>query len=167
MSPERLHAHALADQLRTTREALIDLARDLRETQMHHRTERAGWTMKHELASLVTHDAELLHVIEELRRRPGGAQERLTLDLRRRRGETMLHLQQLRLRPLLEHVEQEGARVVAALREHGAVLSRPLHLMQQEASSAADLAHAHHERAMRAVGTLRTLVAPDTRGESE
>lgn len=166
MSPERLDAHALADQLRTAREALLNLARDLSEGQVYHRTARAGWTLKHELASLVTHDAELVHVIEELRRRPGGAGEALTLDLRRRRGETMLRLQQLRLRPLLERIEQEGARVVEALREHGALLSRPLHLAQQEAVSAAELAHAQGERAMQAVEALRAVVAPAARGDS-
>ena len=166
MSPERLDAHALADQLRTAREALLNLARDLPETQTYHRTERAGWTLKHELASLVTHDAELVHVIEELRRRPGGAEEALTLDLRRRRGETMLRFQQLRLSTLLERIEQEGARVVAALRAHGALLSRPLHLAQQEAASAADLARAQRERAMRTIEALRTVVPPAARGNS-
>lgn len=166
MSPERLDAHALAEQLRAAREALLNLAQDLPEGQVYHRTARAGWTLKHELASLVTHDSELVHVIEELRRRPGGAEEGLTLDLRRRRGETMLRLQQLRLRPLLERIEQEGARVVEALREHGALLSRPLRLAQQEAVSAAELAHAQRERAMHAVEALRAVIAPAARGDS-
>ena len=167
MPPERLDAHALADQLRTTREALLNLARDLPEGQMYHRTARAGWTLKHELTSLVTHDAELVHVIEQLRRRPADtAEQPLTLDLRRRRGETMLRFQQLRLRPLLERVEQEGARVVAAVREHGALLSRPLRLAQEGAASAADLAHAQGERAMQSIEALRTVITPAARGDS-
>jgi hypothetical protein len=156
MSPPEvgsLHdAHRLADELRAGRDALLNLARDVSESRIYRVTARPGWTLKHELAALAASDAELLHVLDELRRRPtlptGG------LDLRRRFAESMHAMKELRLAELLDRLEADGARVAAAVRQHAQLLGRPLEVAGRDLKSMADLVHAHAERAREAVETF-------------
>lgn len=156
--------HALADELVQVREALIELGRRLPESRAYRATSRAGWTLKHELAALGAADDELVHVLDEVRRRAAP----IGLDLRRRRGETMHRLQQLRLTPLLDEVEQGGARAIEALREHGhhldegAWVEGAAHAAQDASRDlerrGRDLLRMYGERAREALETIRAAV---------
>ena len=156
MSPsdvDGLHdAHRLADELRAGRDALLNLARDVSETRIYRATARPGWTLKHELAALAASDAELLYVLDQLRRRPtlpaGG------LDLRRQWAESMHAMKELPLAKLLDRLEADGARVVAAVRQHAPLLGCPLEVAGRDHHSMADLVHAHAERAREAAETF-------------
>ena len=144
--------HRLAAELRAGRAALLHLARNVSESRIYRGTARPGWTLKHELAALAASDAELLHVLDELRRRPtlpvGG------LDLRRRFAESMHAMKELRLAELLDRLQADGARVAAAVRQHEPLLGRPLGVAGRDLKSMADLVHAHAERARAAVETF-------------
>lgn len=133
------------------RASLLALARQIPETRIQHPTARPGWTLKHELAALAAADAELLRVLEEVRRRPPP----VTLDLRRGFAEEMLPLRESRLIPLLDRLETGDAEVRAALVEHRADLASPVTVVGRDVASAGDLASAHLERARGAVATLR------------
>ncbi len=156
MSPpdvDGLHdPHRLADELRAGRDALLHLARDVSESRIYRVTARPGWTLKHELAALAASDAELLHVLDELRRRPTLPAGRL--HLRRRFAESMHAMKELRLAELLDRLEADGARVVAAVRQHSQLLGRRLEVAGRDLTSMADLVHAHAERAREAVQTF-------------
>lgn len=138
---------------------LLTLARTLPESKAYRATSRAGWTLKHELSSLAAADDELVHVLEEVRRRAGP----LAIALRRRRGETMHRVQQLRLRPLLDELEAGGTRAAAALREHGHHLE---HSAWAEGSAdgagaeqhGRDLLHAYMERARSAGAAVHAAI---------
>ncbi len=155
---ERLDHASLAAELREARDALLELLRTLPESRAYRATERAGWTLKHELAALGAADAELVHILEELRRRSGT----LTLELRRRRAETMHGLQSLRLTPLIERLEHGGAAAVESLAEHGHHLARAVHVERPAADAepapASKLAHAYRERVHAAIATLRAAL---------
>ena len=139
----------IADELRTGRDALLNLARDVSESRIYRVTARPGWTLKHELAALAASDAELLHVLDELRRRPtlpaGG------LDLRRRFAEAMLVVQHLRLSRIVERLEGDGATLARQIGDHAELLERPLKLVGREARSLGELAHSHVDRLRAAV----------------
>ncbi len=152
--PDLDHA-SLAQELREARDALLELLRTLPESRAYRATERAGWTLKHELAALGAADVELVHVLDELKRRSGT----VTLELRRRRAESMHALQSLRLTPLIERLEHDGGRAAEALAEHGHHLARAVHLERPAAdatpSAASGLAHAYRERVHAAIETLK------------
>lgn len=156
-TPDRgpLDHASLARELREARDALVELLRTLPESRAYRATERAGWTLKHELSALGAADLELVHVLDELKRRSGT----VTLELRRRRAETMHALQSLRLTPLIERLEQDGARAAEALAEHGHHLARAVHIERPatdgEPSEAVRLAHAYRERVHAAIETLK------------
>ena len=146
---------ALAKELREARDSLIELLRTLPESRAYRATERAGWTIKHEMAALGAADAELVHILDELKRRSGT----LTFELRRRRAESMHGLQNLRLSPLIEALERGGARAVDAITEHGHHFTRSVHVGRpnegSEPTPAAQLAHAYRERVHGAIEALR------------
>jgi hypothetical protein len=160
-SPEH---QALADELTQVRETLIELARRLPESRAYRATSRAGWTLKHELAALGAADDELIHVLDEVKRRTAP----IGLDLRRRRGETMHRLQQLRLTPLLDEVEQGGTRAIEALRAQGQHLDEGAWIEGATHAAAAtphdlerrgrDLLQAYGKRAREALETIRAAV---------
>lgn len=168
-SEDDLDHRSLAKELAAARATLIELLRTLPESRAYRATTRPGWTLKHELTALGAADSEMLHVLEELRRRSGA----VTLDLRRRRAETMHSLQHLRLAPLIERLEQDGARVIGALNEHGHELARAVHLEEarregersasggdaatppSSPTSATALAHAYRVRVESALAALR------------
>jgi len=162
-SPPPEH-HAVADELAQAREALLELARRLPESRAYRATSRVGWTLKHELAALGAADDELVHVLDEVRRRSAP----IGLDLRRRRGQTMHRLQQLRLTPLLDEVEHGGTRAIEALREHGHHLEEGAWVegathAAQDATRAVErrgreLLHAYGERTRAALETIRAAV---------
>ena len=146
-SPER-DPQRLAEELESVRAALLELARAVPQSSIYGATARPGWTLKHELAALAAAAAELMHVLDELRRSPlprGG------LDLRRRFGETMLATIELGLPELLARLETGGRDVATVLREHAELLERPLRVAGREVSSMLDLVQAHGERGRRAV----------------
>lgn len=149
---------ALVRELREARETLLALARELPESRAYRATERAGWTLKHELSALAAADLELVHVLEELRRRSGT----VTLELRRRRAEAMHAVQNIRLTPLIERLEQGGAAVTEALAEHGHHLARAVHIEHAaegaEPSEATKLAHAYRERVQAAIAALKAAL---------
>jgi hypothetical protein len=153
-SPPDLDHRSLAEELAELRAAFIEALRTLPESRAYRATERAGWTLKHELSALGAADVELLHVLDELRRRSGT----LTLELRRRRAETMHSLQPMRLTPLIERLEHDGQRVIEALTEHGHELARAVHIERPAPDAAPEpasgLAHAYHERIRRAMEAL-------------
>lgn len=149
---------SLARELREARDTLIALARELPESRAYRATERVGWTLKHELAALAAADLELVHVLDELRRRSGT----VTLELRRRRAEAMHAVQNIRLTPLIERLEQGGAAASEALAEHGHHLARVVHIERAaegvEPSEATKLAHAYRERVQAAIATLKAAL---------
>ena len=151
MTPPEPDPQRISEELHTARGALLELAREVSELRIYRATARPGWTLRHELAALAAADAELLHVVEELRRRPSP----LALDLRRRYGETMHSMQELQLGALLDRLEEGGARVAATVREHPGLLARPLRVAGREVASLADYLHAHVERARGAVDAFR------------
>lgn len=153
--PSDLDHVSLAQELREARDALLELLRTLPESRAYRATERAGWTLKHELAALGAADAELVHVLDELKRRSGT----VTLELRRRRAESMHALQSLRLTPLIERLEHDGGRAIEALAEHGHHLARSVHVERPAAdampAAASGLAHAYRQRVHAAIETLK------------
>ena len=149
-APLALDIEALAADLLAVRSALIALLREMPESQAYRATPRPGWTLKHELALVAAHDAELTHVLAEVRRRPSP----VVLDLRRRRAEALQVLVQLRLRALVDRVEEEGERLLSVLREHAHVAAHPIEVRDLDARSAADLARAQHQRLLALIEAL-------------
>lgn len=143
---------SLVDEVIEAREALLARARSLSESRIYGRTSRPGWTLKHELSAVAAADGELLHVLGELARDATVPPE--GFDLRRRFGEAMYAVQELRLSAVVERLEAGGAEIVEGLRAHGALLDRPLRIAGREVGSAAELAQAHVERVHEAVATL-------------
>ncbi len=141
-APLALDIEALAAELMAVRSALVARLREMPESQAYRATPRPGWTLKHELALVAAHDAELAHVLIEVRRRPSP----VVLELRRRRAEALQVLVQLRLRALVDHVEEQGDLLVRTLHEHAHVAAHPIAVLDHDARSAADLAAAQRAR---------------------
>ncbi len=111
---ERTAGH-LAEEWRALRTSILELAHTIPETRVSRVTERAGWTMKHELAHLAALDAEVIHLV-----RTAGQQAADRLDpvaLRRLRGQAMHQALEMRLTPLREHLAEAGERAARALEE--------------------------------------------------
>lgn len=141
-------ARKLLDEAGAARSALLEHARSVSESRVFGRTDRPGWTLKHELASVAAADGELLHVFGELMR--GRALDQ-GLDLRRRFAQAMHTMQELRLSRIVERLEESGATLARQIDEHAELLERPLKLAGHEARSLGDLAHAHVDRVRAAV----------------
>ncbi len=93
----------LLDDAGVARSALLEQARSVSESRVLGRTDRPGWTLKHELASIVAADGELAHVFGELAR---GRALHDGLDLRRRFAQAMHTVQELRLSGIVERLEE-------------------------------------------------------------
>ena len=146
---------ALIEELRSSRDALLGLLDRLSETRIYRPTERDGWTVKHELAAVAAHDAVLLHVIEELARRPALSE----IDVSRLRGETMLAAKELRLAPLRERLAAGLQRLTEALRRHDQTLERPVSIAGQPAAAVAALLREHAERTRSCSGRVEAVIA--------
>ncbi|HJM74736.1 MAG TPA: hypothetical protein QGI71_02570 [Dehalococcoidia bacterium] len=145
-------ARKLLDEAEAARSALLDHARSVSESRVFGRTDRPGWTLKHELSSVAAADGELLHVFGELRR--GRSLDGGGLDLRRRFAEAMLAVQHQRLSSIVERLEQDGAAFASYIDDHSDLLERPLKLAGREANSLGELAHGHVERLRAAVSAF-------------
>ena len=157
MSDEQTRAAALAREWREVRGVLLGLAEQLPETRLGRATERAGWTIRHELAHFAVLDHDITHVFE---RAAGAATEafdeaRDTITLRRLRGQVMLAAQELRLTPLRQHLADAGERAATAIEAQPALLGHPVRLAGREATTVA--AHLEHAlaRAREGVTVLR------------
>ena len=145
----------LAAQLRELRAALLEQIEALPETRLYRRTDRAGWTLKHELSSRAAGDEELVHILERLRAENAPA-AREPLHLRRFRGEHMWAAQELRLTPLRAHLEATGQRAAAAVEAHAHdIADRPLAIVGRELATARDYLTAHLEGARSALERIR------------
>ncbi len=151
MPPPDPDVRQLLDLAGAARSALLQHARAVSESRVFGRTDRPGWTLKHELASVAAADHELLHVFAELAR---GRALPEGFDLRRRFAEAMHVVQELRLSRIVERLEDGGTALAGQLDGHSELLERPLKLAGREARSLGELAHAHVERLRAAVATF-------------
>lgn len=157
MDDGQTRAAALAREWREVRGVLLGLAEQLPETRLGRATERAGWTVRHELAHFAVLDRDIAHVFE---RAASGATEALdeareAIDLRRMRGQAMLAAQELRLTPLRQYLADAGERAAAAIEAQAALLGHPVRLAGREATTVAG--HLDHAlaRAREGVAVLR------------
>ncbi|HJM89279.1 MAG TPA: hypothetical protein QF624_06590 [Dehalococcoidia bacterium] len=139
-----LNAEQLIEQASAARTALLEQAGSISESRIYRNTDRAGWTLKHELSSVTAADAQLIHVARELTR--GRSWPSDGLDVRRLFAEAMHSVQNVRLKVLRERLAADGERVTLALTEHRDALERPLTLVGHEVTSFSDLAHSHLAR---------------------
>lgn len=160
MSDEQTRAAALAREWREVRGVLLGLAEQLPETRLGRATERAGWTVRHELAHFAVLDHDITHVFE---RAASGAAEafdeaREVITMRRMRGQAMFAAQELRLTPLRQHLADAGERAAVAIEAQAALLGHPVRLAGREATTVAG--HLDHAlaRAREGVAVLREAI---------
>lgn len=146
---------ALIEELRESRDALLGVIERLSETRVHRATERDGWTVKHELAAVAAHDTVLVHVVEELARRPALS----VIDVSRLRGEAMLTAKELRLTPLRERLESGLQRLTDILGRHDHTLARSVSIAGQPAAAVAALLREQAERTRTCAGRLEAVIA--------
>ena len=142
-------AAILAREWREARAAVLELAATIPETRVYRGMERAGWTLKHELAHLAALDAEVRHLLAASSDDLQGALD--PVRLRRLRGEAMHHAQGLRLAPLREHLAGAGEETARAIEALGDAAEAA-----QEA--ALDLVRARLGRAREGVQALRSAL---------
>jgi uncharacterized damage-inducible protein DinB len=138
-------ASALAEEWRETRRALLEFIEQIPETRAYRATDRAGWTLKHELSHLISLDAELVQLL-------GAAQQGMVehidaVALRRRRGQVMHAAQELRLTPLRERLTNAGEEAARAIEGATDALNAPLTVAGHEARTASDYIQAQIARA--------------------
>ena len=104
-----LNAEQLIEQASAARTALLEQAGSISESRIYRNTDRAGWTLKHELSSVTAADAQLIHVARELTR--GRSWPSDGLDVRRLFAEAMHSVQNVRLKVLRERLAADGERV--------------------------------------------------------
>ncbi len=157
MSEEQTRAATLAREWREVRGVLLGLAEHLPETRLGRATERAGWTVRHELAHFAVLDHDIMHVFERAAAGMAGAfdEARDTAALRRMRGQAMFAAQELRLTPLRQHLADAGEHAAAAIEAQAALLGHPVRLAGREATTVAG--HLDHAlaRAREGVAVLR------------
>ncbi|TAJ21937.1 MAG: hypothetical protein EPO65_00260 [Dehalococcoidia bacterium] len=160
MSDEQNRAAALAREWREVRGTLLGLAEQLPETRLGKATERAGWTVRHELAHFAVLDRDIAHVFERAAAEAGHVvdEAREAVTLRRMRGQAMFAAQELRLTPLRAYLADAGERAAAAIEAHGALLAHPVKLAGREAATVAE--HLDHAlaRAREGVAVLREAI---------
>ncbi|RJQ13240.1 MAG: hypothetical protein C4558_00185 [Dehalococcoidia bacterium] len=157
MSDEQTRAAALAREWREVRGVLLGLAEQLPETGLGRATERAGWTIRHELAHLAVLDRDVVHIFE---RAASGAGEvldetREAIALRRMRGQAMFAAQELRLNALRQYLADAGERAAAAIEAQAGLLNHPVRLAGRETTTVAG--HLEHAltRAREGITVLR------------
>jgi uncharacterized damage-inducible protein DinB len=160
MSDDETRAAALAREWREVRGVLLGLAEQLPETRLGKATERAGWTVRHELAHLAVLDRDITHVFERAAATATEAfdEARDAIVLRRMRGQTMFAAQELRLTPLRAHLAEAGERAAHAIEAQAGLLGHPVRLAGREASTVAE--HLDHAlaRARESVAALREAI---------
>ncbi|RLT35583.1 MAG: hypothetical protein DWI58_19485 [Chloroflexi bacterium] len=160
MSDDETRAAALAREWREVRGVLLSLAEQLPETRLGKATERAGWTVRHELAHLAVLDRDITHVFERAAATATEAfdEARDAIVLRRMRGQAMFAAQELRLTPLRAHLAETGERAATAIEAQAGLLGRPVRLAGREASTVAE--HLDHalSRARASVAALREAI---------
>lgn len=160
MSDDETRAAALAREWREIRGVLLGLAEQLPETRLGKATERAGWTVRHELAHLAVLDRDITHVFERAAATATEAfdEARDAIVLRRMRGQTMFAAQELRLTPLRAHLAEAGERAATAIEAQAGLLGRPVRLAGREAATVAE--HLDHAlaRARESVAALREAI---------
>lgn len=139
---------------------LLGLAEQLPETRLGKATERAGWTVRHELAHLAVLDRDITHVFERAAATATEAfdEARDAIVLRRMRGQAMFAAQELRLTPLRAHLAEAGERAATAIEAQAGLLGRPVRLAGREAATVAE--HLDHAlaRARESVAALREAI---------
>ncbi|MBM4410990.1 MAG: hypothetical protein FJ037_06675 [Chloroflexi bacterium] len=160
MSDEQTRAAALAREWRELRGTLLGLTEQLPETGLGRATERAGWTIRHELAYLAVLDRDVAHVFE---RAASGAAEaideaREAIALRRMRGQAMFAAQELRLAAMRQYLANAGERAAATIEGQAGLLNHPVRVVGREATTV--VGHLEHAlaRAREGVATLRDAV---------
>ena len=160
MSDDETRAAALAREWREVRGVLLGLAEQLPETRLGKATERAGWTVRHELAHLAVLDRDITHVFERAAATATEAfdEARDAIVLRRMRGQAMFAAQELRLTPLRAHFAEAGERAATAIEAQAGLLGRPVRLAGREAATVAE--HLDHAlaRARESVAALREAI---------
>jgi len=144
-------ARTLAEQWREVRKGLLEITEKLPESRVSRATERAGWTLRHELASLASIDQEVAHLLAAAR---SGA---VTLDavaIRRLRGEAMHAAQELRLAPLREHLADGGERAARAIEEAEAFLATSLSLAGKETTTVLEHVRAQLKRTSASIDVI-------------
>lgn len=142
----------LADQWREARRALLDIADRLPESRISRLTERAGWTLKHELAGLASLDHELGHLLRAARQHSAVTIE--ASALRRLRGEAMHAAQELRLSSLRDQLADVGEHTARLIEEAGDALAASVTLAGQEATPLRNHLHAGIERVRTSVQVI-------------
>lgn len=160
MSDEQGRAAALAREWREVRATLVSLAEQLPETRLGRATERAGWTVRHELAHFAVLDRDITHVFERAASAAGDAVDdgREAVALRRMRGQVMHAAQELRLTPLRRHLLEAGEHAAATIEAQAGLLGQPVRLAGREAGTVAG--HLEHAiaRARQGVEILREAI---------
>jgi hypothetical protein len=146
-------AAALAEEWRDARRTLIEFVERLPETRAYRATDRAGWTLKHELSHLISLDAEVVHLLTAARQ---GVVDHLDpAALRRRRGQAMHAAQELRLTPLRERLALAGEEAARAIEGAAGTLDTPLAVAGHEARTASGYVLAQIARAREGVQVLQ------------
>lgn len=160
MTDDKTRAAALAREWREVRGVLLGLAEQLPETRLGRATERAGWTIRHELAHLAVLDHDITHVFERAGSEVGEAfdEARDAIVQRRRRGQAMFAAQELRLTPLRQYLADAGERAAAAIEAQAGLLGRPVRLAGRETTTVAG--HLDHAlaRARQSLDALREAI---------
>lgn len=142
----------LAREWREARETLLEMASELPETRIGRATDRAGWTLKHELAHLASLDEEIRHFIASAR---GGGPGHHAPGLRRVRGQAMLAAQEMRLARLREHLAVAGEATAVAIEEAGEALGASAEFAEAEAAAISNLIHDRLSRARESLTVFR------------
>ena len=139
---------------------LLGLAEQLPETRLGKATERAGWTVRHELAHLAVLDRDITHVFERAAATATEAfdEARDAIVLRRMRGQAMFAAQELRLTPLRAHLAEAGERAATAIEAQAGLLGRPVRLAGREAATVAEHLDNALTRARESVAALREAI---------
>lgn len=152
MSPEH-EGIPLAAQWRDARRTVLALVQEVPESREHTRTERPGWTLKHELAHLAGLDEEVAHLLQAAR---DGLTEQLSpVVLRRWRGEAMHRAKELRLPALRAHLADTGEATARALEQAAGTLDAAAQLAETDVQTVAALVRERLERARQGAEALR------------
>ncbi len=164
MGTDESRAAALAREWREVRGLVLGLAEQLPETRLGRATERAGWTIRHELAHLAALDRDITHIFERAAASAGETaseaveEAREAIALRRMRGQAMFAAQELRLTPLRQYLAEAGERAASTIEARAALLERPVRIAGREASTVSE--HLDHAlaRAREGVAILREAI---------
>lgn len=157
MGDEETRAAALAREWREVRRLILGLVEQMPETRLGRATERAGWTVRHELAHLAVLDRDVTHVFERAASEAAEAldEARESIAIRRMRGQAMFAAQELRLSALRQYLADAGERAATAIEGQAALLGRPVQVAGREATTVAGHLEQALARAREGVSVLR------------